>query len=169
MGERKRRRAPRTAEENGPGEVRRCLQSYADRGVFRGFSERAGWRGRTVFRFSWLARRPYDLEYEPDTGTFVFLNALPNVAARTPLARALRTFVAGRSDAALPPHRRIDPDRAEVSAFVRQGEMRLKVVAARGDHAYAANRVVNLMHEVFLYLQSYHPDYLWANYDASQD
>jgi hypothetical protein len=169
MGDRKRREASRKAGARGLDEVRRCLQSYADRGVFRGLSERAGWRGRTVFRFSWLARRPYDLQYEPESGTFVFLNALPNVAARTPLARSLRAFVEGRSDASLPTHRRIDPDRAEVSAFVRQGDMRLRVVAGPEHHAYAANRVVNLMHEVFLYLQSYHPDYLWANYDAPQD
>jgi hypothetical protein len=91
------------------------------------------------------------------------------VAARTPLSRALKEFVRGRSDPSLPPHRRIDPDRAEVSAFVRQGDMRLKVVADDGHHGYAANRVVNLMHEVFIYLQSYHPEYLWANYDAPQD
>jgi len=156
-------------EADGLSEVRRCLQSYADRGVFRGFAEREGWRGRRVFRFRWLARSPYDLEYEPESGTFVFLNALPSVTARTPLARALKEFVRGRSDASLPEHRRIDPARAEVSAFVRQGDMRLKVVADEGQHGYAANRVVNLMHEVYLYLQSYHPEYLWAHYDASQD
>jgi hypothetical protein len=25
------------------------------------------------------------------------------------------------------------------------------------------------MHEVFLHLSSYYPEYLWENYDASQD
>ena len=150
-------------------EVRDCLQAYADRGVFRGYTERPGRLGRIVFRFSWLARSPYDLQYEPRTGTFVFLNALPNVPGRTHLARELRTFVKGRSSESLPEHRRVDPARASVSAFVRNGEMRLKVVAKRGHHAYAANRVVNLMHEVYLHLQGYFPEYLWENYDASQD
>lgn len=154
---------------DGLSEVRRCLQSYADRGVFRGFAERPGWRNRKVFRFAWLARRPFDLEYEPESGTFVFVNALPNVTARTPLSRSLKAFVEGRADPALPGHRRIDPERAEVSAFVREGDMRLKVVAEAGHHGYAANRAVNLMHEVYVYLQSHHPDYLWANYDAPQD
>jgi hypothetical protein len=158
-----------SGEVDALGEVRSCLQSYADRGVFRGFAEREGWRSRRVFRFSWLARHPYDLEYEPDSGTFVFLNGLPNVPARTPLSRSLKKFVNGRSDASLPEHRRIDPARAEVSAFVRQGDMRLKVVADEGEHGYGANRVVNLMHEVYLYLQNHHPEYLWANYDAPQD
>ena len=157
------------AAGDGVSAVRRCLKAYADRGVFRGYTERPGRLGRIVFRFSWLARHPYDLQYEPRTGTFIFLNALPNVPARTPLARALKTFVEGRSAESLPEHRRVDPARASVSAFVRRGEMRLQVVARRGHHAYAANRVVNLMHEVYLHLHSYYPEYLWENYDASQD
>jgi hypothetical protein len=161
--------APPTEEEDGVGAVRRCLKAYADRGVFRGYSERPARLGRVVFRFSWLARDPYDLQYEARTGTFVFLNALPNVAARTPIARALKTFVNGRSAESLPEHRRVDPARATVSAFVRRGELRLKVVALRGHHVYAANRVVNLMHEVYLHLHSYYPEYLWENYDVSQD
>ncbi len=33
----------------------------------------------------------------------------------------------------------------------------------------AANRVVNLMHEVYLHLHAYYPEYLWDNYDVSQD
>lgn len=154
---------------DGVSAVRRCLKDYADRGVFRGYTERSGRLGRIVFRFSWLARHPYDLQYEARTGTFVFLNALPNVPARTPLARGIKTFVNGRSDESLPEHRRIDPARASVSAFVRRSEMRLKVVARRGHHAYAANRVVNLMHEVYLHLHAYYPEYLWENYDVSQD
>jgi hypothetical protein len=153
----------------GVNAVRECLKAYADRGVFRGYTERPGRLGRIVFRFSWLARSPYELQYEPRTGTFVFLNALPNVPARTPIARDLKAFVKGRSDDSLPEHRRVDPARASVSAFVQRGDMRLRVVARRGHHPYAANRVVNLMHEVYLHLHSYHPEYLWENYDVSQD
>lgn len=160
---------PGAAVGDGVGAVRERLKDYADRGVFRGYTERPGRRGRIVFRFSWLARHPYDLQYEPRTGTFVFLNALPNVPARTSLARGLKKFVSGLSDESLPEHRRIDPARASVSAFVRKGEMRLKVVAQPAHHAYAAKRVVNLLHEVYLHLQSYHPQYLWENYDASRD
>ncbi len=158
-----------TASSAGSEAVRRCLQEYADRGVFRGFGERPARQGRTVFRFSWLRRRPYELRYDPRTGTFVFLDALPNVPGRSPLSRALRAFVAGRSDESLPAHRRVDPDRASVRAFVRQGDMRLEVVARPGHHDYGANRVINLMHEVYLHLHTYYPEYLWENYDVSQD
>jgi hypothetical protein len=47
--------------------------------------------------------------------------------------------------------------------------MRLQIVAKSGHHAYGANRVVNLVHEVYLHLQSYYPEYLWDNYDVPQD
>lgn len=167
-----------TAREGGrrPGpaldeldEVRAVLQDYADRGVFRGYTEQAARRGRILFRFTWLARHPYDLHYEPASGTFVFLNALPNVGSRSPLSYALKKFVGGRSAEDLPDHRRIDPARASVSASVRQGDLRLQVVAESGQHGYAANRVVNLLHEVYLHLNGYYPEYLWEHYGASQD
>ena len=152
-----------------PGAVRECLQAYADRGVFRGFTERSRRANRVSFSFTWLARAPYDLVYEPNTGTFTFTNVLPKVSARTPLASALKIFVEGRSEARLPAHRRIDPGKASVMAFVRRGVMHLQVSAKSGHHAYAANRVVNLVHEVYLHLQSYYPEYLWDNYDVPQD
>ena len=150
-------------------EVRACLQDYADRGVFRGFAERPPSRGRSLFRFTWLARHPYDLQYDPAKGEFVFLNAFPSVGSRSPLSYALKKFVAGRSSDDLPEHRRIDPARASVSAMVRQGDLRLKVSAEPGQHAYGANRVVNLLHEVYLHLSAYFPEYLWEHYDAPQD
>ena len=77
--------------------VRARLQGYADRGVFRGFSEQAPTGGRHRFRFSWLGSRPLALGYAPETGTFVFRNLLPNVQARSPLYRDLQAFVAGRA------------------------------------------------------------------------
>ena len=158
-----------SADEPGPATVRRCLQDYADRGVFRGYSERPEQAGRIRFRFAWLARHPYDLRYDGRRGSFTFLNALPNIAGRSPIARALRAFVGERSDDSLPPHRRIDPHRATASAYVERGAMRLRVVARAGHHAYGANRAVNLMHEVYLYLHRYFPEYMWENYDAPQD
>ncbi len=169
MGGRHLASKPRAAHENGLAAVRQCLQSYADRGVFRGYTECSERLGRVRFRFSWLARNPYDLRYEAESGTFMFLNVLPNVAGHSRLARALRAFVEARSSSTLPPHRRIDPNRATVSAFVQRGAMRLRVVAKRGHHAYGANRVINLMHEVYLHLHCYFPEYLWENYGVPQD
>ena len=169
MGGRHLASKPRAAPEREIAAVRQCLQGYADRGVFRGYTERPEKGGRLRFRFSWLAQDPYDLRYEADSGTLTFFNVLPNVGGRSSLARALRAFVADRSASSLPPHRRIDPKRAAAAAFVERGAMRLRVVAKREHHGYAANRVVNLMHEVYVHLQRYYPEYLWENYGLSQD
>ena len=152
-----------------PTAVRVCLQEYAERGVFRGFTERSKKGRRLWFSFTWLARSAYDLTYEPETGRFVFLNVLPNVAPRSALAKALREFVDGRAASDLPPHRRIDPRRSTVSALIRQGTMRLQLVAQPGHHGYGANRIVNLVHEVYLFLSRYHPEYLWDHYGLPQD
>ena len=45
----------------------------------------------------------------------------------------------------------------------------VSVVAEPGEHGYAANRVVNLLHEVYLHLSAYYPEYLWDHYGAPQD
>ena len=42
--------------------------------------------------------------------------------------------------------------------------MRLQLVAESGHHGYGANRIVNLVHEVYLFLSRYHPEYLWDQY-----
>ncbi len=47
--------------------------------------------------------------------------------------------------------------------------MLVHVVAKRGHHAYGATRAVHLVHEIFLHLHSYFPEYLWENYDVSED
>lgn len=158
-----------TPATDDAAEVRACLQAYADRGVFRGFTEKSQARGQILFRFTWLARSAYDLVYSPGSGLFTFVNVLPNVPARSPLATALRAFVGARAAADVVPHRRIDPRRAEAKASVRNGAMRLQLAARPGHHAYGANRAVNLVHEIYLYLSNYHPEYLWDHYGLPQD
>jgi hypothetical protein len=149
--------------------VRERLQGYADRGVFRGFSEQAPTGGRHRFRFSWLGTRPLSLGYTPETGTFVFRNLLPNVRARSPLHRDLQAFVADRASPRLPAHRRVDRRRARVRCPLSRGAMSLELVATRNHHEYGVNRVVNLVHEIFLYLHAYQPEYMWENFDVPEE
>ena len=161
--------AKRSRAESGPAAVRRQLQAYADRGVFRGFTERPARAGRLYFRFAWLARDPFNLTYEPKTGMFTFTNVLPNVLARSAFHNDLKRFIEGRSMAKLPAHRRIDPRRAKAGCSSRRGTLLIQVTAKRGQHGYGLNRAVNLVHEVFLHLHSYFPEYLWENYDIAQE
>ena len=159
----------RTGLPDGLAGVRRSLHGYANRGVFRAFTERPPRAGRYDFRFVWLAREPFRLTYEPKSGTLTFTNALPNVPARSTLYTELKTFIVGRTNVGLPDHRRIDPRRATPSYSRQRGTMAVHVVARRGHHAYGVNRAVNLVHDIYLHLQSRFPEYLWENYDLSED
>lgn len=149
--------------------VRERLQSYADRGVFRGFSEQPPIAGRHRFRFSWLGTQPLLLGYTPTTGTFVFRNLLPNVTARSSLHRDLQTFVDGRASPRLPAHRRVDRRRARVRCRLSRRAVSLKLVATRNHHEYGVTRVVNLVHELFVYLHAYFPEYMWENFDVREE
>ncbi|MEE2965765.1 MAG: hypothetical protein VX427_16680, partial [Acidobacteriota bacterium] len=138
-------------------------------GVFRGFSEQAPLAGRHRFRFSWLGVRSLSLDYTPETGTFLFRNLLPGISARSSLSRDLQGFVAGRSSPRLPPHRRVDRRRARIGCVPSRGAVSVELVATRNHHEYGVNRVVNLAHEIFLYLHTYQPEYMWKHFDAPQE
>ncbi len=170
-GGRRVRRPPRVrrSPEQSLALVRQRLQAYADRRVFSGFSEGRPVAGRHRFRFSWLGTEPLTLDYTPASGTFVFRALLPNVPARSALYSDLEAFVAGRASTRLPDHRRIDPRRARARCVAARKAVSLELVATRNFHDYGVNRVVNLVHEVFLYLQEHRPEYLWTNFAAPEE
>ena len=49
------------------------------------------------------------------------------------------------------------------------GVMSVEVVAKAGQHGYGVNRAVNLVHEIFVHLQTYFPEYMWESFDAPQE
>jgi hypothetical protein len=53
--------------------------------------------------------------------------------------------------------------------MVSRGALSLELVATRNHHEYGVQKVVNLVHEVFLYLHTYHPEYMWERFDAPQE
>jgi len=149
--------------------VRERLQWYADRGVFRRFSELGPLGDRYRFRFSWLGTAPLALDYSPENGTFTFRSLLPHVPARSALFEEIQTFVVGRGSPRLPPHRRVDRRRARIRCLPARGTVSVELVATRNHHEYGVNRVVNLVHEVFLYLHEYQPEYMWAHLDSPEE
>ncbi len=159
----------RRTPEQSLGLVRQGLQAYADRRVFSGFSEGRPVAGRHRFRFSWLGAESLTLDYTPASGTFVFRALLPNVPSGSALYSDLEAFVAGRASTRLPEHRRIERRRARVRCIAAGGAVSVELVATRNFHDYGVNRVVNLVHEIFLYLQEYRPEYLWANFAAPEE
>jgi hypothetical protein len=145
--------------------VRENLQTYADRGVFRGFSE--GKNGR--FHFVWLLQRELELRVDTAKHELKFQRLLPGVPARSPLYAELKSFIAARHAAALPEHRRVDRRRAEASCSNRGGYVSLALKVKNRQYAYGVNRLVNLAHELFVHLRAAHPEYLVENFDVPQE
>lgn len=154
------------AEAKGAKTVRESLQSYADRGVFRGFSEvESGAR----FTFTWLTRRSMDFRLDRERGVLHFKDLLPNIPARSALYGELKAFVEERHGRELPEHRRIDRRRAEAACSNRRGRVSISLQVKRGAYAYGVNRIVNLVHEIFLHLHDAYPEYLAENFDLPQE
>ena len=157
-------RLPATAQ--GPlTTVREVLQGYADRGVFRGFSEVK----RGQFRFVWMLHRQMELVVDAAKQVLRFKGLLPGMASDSPQYAELKQFLRERQDPDLPEHRRIDPKRAEVSCVNRSGTVSISLKVKKNDYAYGVNRIVNLVHELFVYLRNAHPDYLVENFDVPQE
>ncbi len=159
----------RVSGKEGLTAVRKRLQSYADRGVFRGLAEEPLRGSRYRFKFLWLTSAPFTLVYAPKSGSIVIRDLLPNLGPRTAVRKGIRAFILSRTDGALPEHRRIDVRCVNVACEVRRGLLSVKLVAKRRDHDYAVNRAVNLIHEIFVQLHTYFPEYMWENFDVPEE
>ena len=98
-----------------------------------------------------------------------FKQLLPGVAAGSELSVELKNFFLQKHDPDLPEHRRIDRNKAEVSTSTRGGFVSLSLKVKGQEYAYGVNKIVNLVHELFVYLREVHPDYLVENFDVPQE
>lgn len=149
--------------------VGRGLQAYADRGVFRGFDEVKTRNGKAGFRFVWLGSRLLDFSLDSKKGVLKFSNLLPNVPSNSILYSDLKHFLKSRCDRKIPRHRRVDARRAKVSWTNRRGNVSIALTVRNNQYAYGLNRLVNLIHEVFVMLNDSYADYMSENFDAPQE
>jgi hypothetical protein len=149
--------------------VRENLQAYAERGVFRGLSELRARQRLPAFKFVWLIHHQMELSVDTAKHVLRFRRLLPCVPARSTMYAELKRFVHERHDPDLPAHRRIDRRRAEVSCSNRGGFVSLSLRVKNHQYAYGVNRIVNLVHELFVYLRNAFPDYLVENFDVPQE
>jgi len=147
------------------GVVRDHLQYYADRGVFRGFSEPRNGN----FKFTWLVNHQVELAVDTTKHTLKFRRLLSGVSPNSAMYRDLKRFIHDRHDRDLPLHRRIDRKRAEASCANRGGFVSVSLNVKNNHYAYGVKCIVNLVHEVFLHLREVHPDYLAENFDVPQE
>lgn len=162
----------RTAGAGGAGhadEVTAALQSYADRGVFRGFSITRLPRGRVAYDFHWLLRPPMRIHLDTRTGTLTAPSLFPGLARKSAMANALDAVVSERSARWQPPHKRLDGRRARLASGVRAGDWTLVVTIRGPNHAYVVRHTLNLINELFLLLQESYPEYLVERFGMSAE
>lgn len=149
--------------------VRNGLRVYADRGVFRGLDELKTRNGKGSFTFVWLGDRPLECGIDTQRSLLTFKHLLPNVPSNSVLYSDLKRFLKSRSESHLPKHRRIDEKRAKVGCVNRAGNVSIELKVRNNQYAYGLNRLINLVHEIFVQLNDSHPDYMCENFDAPQE
>jgi hypothetical protein len=130
--------------------VEQLLESYAQRGVFKGFSRIPTRDGSCLFRFVWHRNEIFELLVDLKSGTLRFPVLLRAVTARSEMDRELKQFVASRHSEELPEHRRINADRAQATCRNNRGDVALTIKVLDGDYEYAARKSIHLVHEVFM-------------------
>lgn len=130
--------------------VRQALNEYATRGVFRSFSEAPERGGAIAFRFLWFRDLQFRIVYDPRRRTLTFPDLLPDVPARSELDCDLRTFVKQLTSKTLPPHRRLDSSRLDVTCLNRRGRITIVCTLNSRHVEYGVRRSINLVYEIFM-------------------
>jgi hypothetical protein len=137
--------------------------------VFRGFRAVALGRGRTAYEFQWLLGRPMRAVFDTRRGVLSFESLFPAVARPSPLASGLDAIVRGCTSPRQPAHKRLDARRVRVSGTVRRGNWWLLATVRGRNHAYAVQRALNLVNDLFLFLHESHPEYLIERFGLSPE
>lgn len=147
--------------------VREGLQAFADRQVFRNFTEEPGKNGTIRFRFLYLTDRPMTIELVERAHTLVIRDMLPRVPPG--LYADLQAFLEKLSDPDLPSYRRIDRRSADARFVRKRGNVSL-VFQVRGNrYAYGMEKLINVASWIRTYLQARHQVYLWEVLGEPED
>lgn len=141
------------------------LETYAARGVFKGFSK----IGEGSWKMLWHRDQFFELTLHERTLTFPVV--LPAVPARSAMMKAYREFVAAFASADLPEHKRVDPGKVKLRCLAKGGAAGLEATLVDDDWEYAVRRLIHVVHEtylVFLYDGAYY-DYLIETFDLDPD
>ena len=110
--------------------VSRLLRGYAERGVFRSFSEGQRRGGTTTFQMVWHHGRLFRFALDTTGGLVSFPTLLPEVPPRSPMQRDLKAFLRSFETDEVPPHRRIDPAKARLRITRRAGGLSVALAVA---------------------------------------
>ncbi len=98
----------------------------------------------------WHFDRPFELHLDAVKKTLRFPALLPGMPARSEMYRALQVFVKGRQTPELPEHRRVHPAKARLALANQKGTVALTLTLKDSDFEYAARKIIQVAHEIFL-------------------
>ena len=130
--------------------VGRLLRGYAERGVFRSFTEGQRRGSTTTFQMVWHHGRLFRFVLDTTGDVVSFPTLLPQVPAGSPMQKELKAFLRPFETEEVPLHRRIDPAKARLRITRRTGGLSLGLAVKNGEFEYCTRRLVHLAQEVFL-------------------
>ena len=146
------------------------LQTYAQRGVFRSFSQTRSSGMQSEYRFYWLWNLPFHLCFDGRRKTLSFKKLLPGVLAGSELNTQLKAFIQGRCSSSQPEHRRVDPKRILIRYSNRRGDVSISFLILKNDYAYGVKKALNLISEIFVgFLNVYFPEYMVQHFHRQED
>ena len=151
--------------------VANILESYADRGVFRGFSHGPIHKGKAAFKILWHRGRFFDLFLDTHKNTMRFPLLLPDVSADSSMDREFRKFLVSLHSEGLPEHRRIDTGKARVRRRNQGGNISLILTVKDSDYEYGARKLIHVVHEIFMVFLSdgRYREYMVEKFDLDPD
>lgn len=151
--------------------VAETLENYAQRGVFRGFSQGPVRHERVAFKLVWHREQTFELIFDAQRNTLRFPLVLPKVPAASAMYQELKQYIAAQHAAELPEHRRIDRQRTQIQPSNRNGKVGLTAQLVKGDEVYATRKLIHLVHEIFLtfLLDGKYFDYLIETFELDPD
>lgn len=156
-----------TASADGLDAVDAVLSDYANRGVFQGYRMKRRKNGTGEYSFGWLYGQPFTLTCDLRHKRLLLIDLLPGVQRDSLMHRQIKAFLKGRAAAGVPEHRRVDPQRMTALARARDGLVSLELRLEGADseaYAFGARKIVNLAHELFLFMNEHWADYMWQTF-----
>ncbi len=146
------------------------LTTYAQRGVFRSFSQTRADSSHAEFRFYWLWDLPFHLTFDGKRKALSFKNLLPGIPAGSELNIKLKAFIKSRCSSDQPEHRRLDPRRISVRCSGVRGNVSMTFLVVEDDYGYGVKKALNLVNEIFVgFLNVYFPEYMAEHFRRPEE
>jgi hypothetical protein len=117
----------------------------------------------------WNKNRFFDLAFDPAKRSLRFPMVLPKVPRE--MYGEFKKFVASRQSDEMLAHRLIDPKKIRISCALKNGNISLLFISKDSDLEYATQKLINLVHEIFLvFLQDgLYYEYTIETFDLDRD